>query len=142
MIFYQILFIASFLLLSCASAHKTQDAQTPMERCKQLAAEKYKTDVEFLIGENKDFVLCRTLSKSTALQPQQSVLFFVYDLKNDVVVIEESYADGSVRWLDGRAIEVNYHLGVASKDPSVPHSVTYVFDLITKQRSNSTKDIK
>ncbi|KAB2878692.1 hypothetical protein F9K33_12075 [bacterium] len=120
--------IIIFLVFSCASSKEAQ------EKYKSLAIEKYKENVDYVYNESKSFVLCVNASKPTALKPLHRVRFFVYDIKNDAIVMEETVVDGSVRWINDHAIEVSYTLGLDSKDPAVPHFGTYKFDVITKQR--------
>lgn len=132
----RLVFMTSVMMLSCTASKEAQ------EKYKILAADKYRENVDYVFNESKSFVLCQNLSKSTILKPENAIRFFVYDMKNDAVVIEESYANGSVRWINDHAIEVTYHLGVASKDPSLPHSGKYIFDIITKQRSTDQNETK
>lgn len=130
----RLVLIAGFLMFSCTASKEAQ------EKYKTLAVEKYKGNANFIFNESKSFVLCQSVPKSINLV--NSIRFFVYDIKNDAVVIDETYADGAVRWINDHAIEVTYHLGVASKDPSVPHSGKYIFDIITKQRSTDHNETK
>ncbi|MBL7995664.1 hypothetical protein JNM05_09860 [bacterium] len=120
--------ITSFLVFSCASSKEAQ------EKYKSLAIEKYKGNVDYVYNESKSFVLCINAPKPTALKPLHTVRFFVYDTKNETMVTEETVPDGSVQWINDHAIKVSYSLGVDSKDPAVPHSGSYIFDVMTKEK--------
>lgn len=120
--------VLSFLILSCATSKQAQD------KYRSLAVEKFKENIDYVYNESKSFVLCVSAAKPTALKPQNSIRFFVYDINNDAIVMEESLTDGSARWINDRSIEVRYALGVDSKDPAVPHSGSYLFDVLTKEK--------
>lgn len=128
--------LTSLLILSCASSKEAQ------EKFKVMAIEKYKDNIAYVFNESKTHVLCIKTVKPTTAKPLETIRFFVYDLKNETVVCEENYSNGTVRWFDDRAIQVSYSLGVDSKDPSVPHAGTYIFDIITKQKKSDKTETK
>ena len=133
------------ILVSCTSAKKTsvasqenQHGSPAVEKYKTLAMEKYNDRIDYISNESKTYVLCSKTNKSTPKIPQNSLFFFVYDLKNDRVVIEESVVDGSVTWISDHQIEIIQKTGIVTKD-NPDHRQGYIFDLNTGEKSTLSK---
>jgi len=58
------------------------------------------------------------------------VQFFVYDLKNEKVLFEDSLANGSVKWLNDYQIQVSTVPGIVTEDEEVDKKLMgYIYDV-------------
>lgn len=128
------------ILVSCTSAKKTsvasqenQHGSPAVEKYKTLAMEKYKEGIDYVFNESGSFVMCVHAAKPSAEHPQKTISFFVYDLKNEKILYEESVGDGSVKWKNDVQIEITSKIGIIT--PSHQSNIIhYVYDVSTQKK--------
>ncbi|MBL7959684.1 hypothetical protein JNL27_05525 [bacterium] len=134
-----VMFLA--ILVSCTSAQKSnssafqekQDLSPAVEKYKTLAMEKYKEGIDYVFNESGSFVMCVHAAKPSAEHPQKTISFFVYDLKNEKILYEESVGDGSVKWKNDVQIEITSKIGIIT--PSHQSNIIhYVYDVSTQKK--------
>lgn len=135
-------FLAFLLIgLSCTSAHKKGEAASQDQpgsspntaKYRKIAEEKYKDHIDYIFNESKTHVLCVRINKSTPKIPESAFSFFVYDLKNDRIIFEDSIADGSVHWTSDHLLEVEQKSGTVSKENPI-RSKRYGYDVVTQKK--------
>ena len=103
-----------------------------------LAELKYGRRVDFIMNSTGTAVLCVSKSKPTQLQPQQQISFFVFDMKTESVLHEDSVPNGWVSWENDNSVIVVVTPGtVRDEDKGQPERAGYVFDL----RTRKTRDL-
>ncbi len=116
-----------------ASSQDMKDSAS-VAKYETIAIERYKDRIEYVFNESKVFVLCIHSNKPTAKMPESIVSFFVYDLKMNRVILEESIRDGSVRWIDEQRIEIVQKTGTVSKEDQ-SRVQRYVYDVMTQKKT-------
>jgi len=99
-----ILMLAGFILLYGCS--KTASITTTSERYKDVAINKFKDGYNFYPSGNKKYVLCTKEIEGTAINPANHIDFFVYDVEEEIIVLEKSVDNGKVKWFSDFQIEV------------------------------------
>jgi len=99
-----ILMLAGFILLYGCS--KTVSVNTTSERYKDVAINKYKEGYNFYISGDNKYVLCIKEKEGTAINPANHIDFFVYDVKEEIIVLEKAIDKGKVKWYSDFQIEV------------------------------------
>ena len=144
------LFIASLLMslfhLDCTTT--SPDSQQPnttgsespsqtiaSESYKKIAGQKYKNNVDYRFNASKTHVLCIKKSKPTQENPFPSLAFFLYDLKREKILLEESSTRGHVKWLNDHQIQISLIPGIVTGDEQKNKRLTgYIYDLKLKRK--------
>jgi hypothetical protein len=134
------------LLVSCTSSPRgggasIQEKKEPvvMTKYEMIAVEKFKDHIDYVFNETKTHVLCMKTNKATPKMPESTVTFFIFELKNEKIVLEESIVDGAVRWVNDRQMEIIQRTGTVSKnDPD--RTKSYLFDLDSGKKTELPKD--
>lgn len=106
---------------------------------KKLASDKYGKDVIYYYNSDSTFVLCSKTSKPTPRMPQNTIMFFLWDIRQNQIKLEESLVDGSVRWISNTQLQIVEHTGTVSKE-NPENRMVYVFDTATGKRTESKED--
>ncbi len=93
----------SILLYGCS---KTASVTTASERYKDVAINKYKEGYNFYPSVNNKYVLCTKEIAGTTMNPANHIDFFVYDIVEEIIVMEKSVDNGKVKWYSDFQIEV------------------------------------
>lgn len=112
---YWMLMLSMCFLASCSVTKKTQ-AISESTVYIALAKEKLGDKVKFDFNEDRSFVLCQSEIATTS--NSKSFSFFVFDMKNENVVIERNVNSGFVQWLSNLEIEVFTTPGFMRNDQS------------------------
>ena len=144
------LFIAcllfSFFHLDCATTSpdsqetdttvlESSSQATASESYKKIADQKYKNDVDYRFNSLKTHVLCVKKSKPTEKHPFPSLAFFLYDLKENKILFEESSTRGHVKWFNDHQIQISLIPGIVTGDEEKNRRLTgYIYDLKLKRK--------
>lgn len=119
-----------FTLACCALAKKEANSGGSAENYKKLAVDKYKDNITYQINLTHLYVLCHKQSRPTSRNPYPPVQFFVYGLKNEKVLFEDSLANGSVKWLNDYQIQVSTIPGIITGDEEANKKLRgYIYDI-------------
>ena len=135
-----------FVLASCTSPQRGGSVSSQEKndlnyaaKYETIAIERYKERIEYIFNESKTHVLCMKTSKPTTKMPKSTVSFFVFDLNSEKIVFEDAIADGSLRWINDRQLEIVQKTGtVSKKDPDRRQG--YLFDLDTGKKLELSKN--
>ncbi len=117
-------------LAYCALAKKESNSGESVENYKKLAVDKYKDNITYQINLTHLYVLCHKQSRSTSRNPFPQVQFFVYDLKNEKVLFEDSLVNGSVKWLNDYQIQVSTIPGIVTGEEEADKKLMgYIYDV-------------
>ncbi len=135
---YTVCIILIATLFSCATRElKKEEAQN--EGYRSLAVQKFGQGADFIQNVSGSAVLCVKKTKPTQLNPQLQIAFFIYDLKANKILFEDSIPNGSVSWNDGSSIIVSLVPGTVREDDKTrPSRPGYIYDL----RSRKTRDLE
>ena len=103
-------------LAYCALAKKDSNSADSVDNYKKLAVDKYTDNITYQINLTHLYVLCHKQSRPTSQNPFPPLQFFVYDLKNEKVLFEDSLAKASIKWLNDYQIQVSTILGIVTGD--------------------------
>ncbi len=117
-------------LASCAPAKTDSNSVASVAKYKKLAVDKYKDNITYRVNLTHRYVLCYKQSRPTSLNPFPSVQFFVYDLKQERVLFEESLPNGSIKWLNDDQIQVSTIPGIVTGDEEADKKLLgYIYDV-------------
>jgi|GEM_PF-5341829 len=132
-------FICLILVIACGSpqqaAHQNKEVPTEKELVKkyeQLAIEKFKGDLLYIPNANNTYMLCISNNKPTKENPLPSFSYFIYDLKTDEIIYEDSHENGMVNWKNNEQIMVHTFPGQVRSDNDRP--VVYIYDIKKKKK--------
>ncbi len=133
---------------SCGGSQKssaTKDTASK-ESYKEVFAKKFPSitskQTTFLASEDGSYMLCMAKDEVTASRPEHSVSFFVYDMKNNQIVYEQSYSNATISWVSPEKIQVNIIPGIVKKEGT--ESYGYIYDVRNKSKTslNSGSEIE
>ncbi|PID88158.1 MAG: hypothetical protein CSB06_01580 [Bacteroidia bacterium] len=102
-----------------------------MQQAQKTALRKYGTDTLSAVNETHTFVLFQQASKSRS-NPYAKTHFFVYDLKRNEVIYEDSIPSASVRWHTAQSLLISRQKGII-QDTEDDGKIRYIYDLNTKK---------
>ena len=130
-----------FTLACCALAKKDSNSGESAENYEKLAVDKYKDNITYQINLTHLYVLCHKQPRSTSRNPFPPVQFFVYDLKNERVLFEDSLANGSVKWLNDYQIQVSTIPGIVTGDEEADKKLMgYIYDVKLQRKLHAQGD--
>lgn len=119
-----------FALASCAPAKTDSNSVASVAKYKKLAVDKYEDNITYRVNLTHSYVLCYQQSRPTSLNPFPPVQFFVYDIKNERVLFEDSLANGSIKWLNNYQIQVSMIPGIVTGDEVADQKLPgYIYDV-------------
>lgn len=137
-----ILFLLSFLLIIVAcSQSKDITAQTETNsNFELLAKEKFSENYVMEFNSSKSYMLCFK-NVDHKMKNSFASAYFIYDLKNDVVLFEETIGVGSVKWLNDNQVEISPVPGIVKGgEKEEDMKVSYIYDITLKKKLTSTID--
>ncbi|MFA7227741.1 MAG: hypothetical protein WC061_01800 [Melioribacteraceae bacterium] len=124
--------IMIILLTGCAASQKTSAEKEVI--LKKFSADRFGASSETFYNSDSTYALIVGQSKSTSLNPNPVLRFFVYDIKGEVIVIEDGFSSGRVFWKDKSHIEVTVTHGIVSAEDDDNIS-GYIYDVSSGTRS-------
>lgn len=106
-----------------------------------IAKEKFTVNYVMKFNASKDYLLCFKNDDSHKEKNTSATAYFIYDLKNDVVLIEETIGAGKVEWLNDHQVEISSIPGIVKggeKEETTKQS--YIYDLKLKKKLSITND--
>ena len=150
-----ILFSALLILsFECSSSKETsektetteikEEKTVEIEKYTELAKDKFGDNFSIQMNSDKTYVLCSNVPKSIKDNRPATVSYFIYDLKNEKIVFEESIPDGNVSWLNEHQIKITIIPGIVKGDEKEEGSDSgYIYDIIQmKKIFNSDQKIE
>ncbi|GAB5524476.1 MAG: hypothetical protein Roseis2KO_23480 [Roseivirga sp.] len=131
---YWMLLLSMCFLASCSVTKKTQ-AVSESTAYLTLAKEKLGDNVKFDFNEDRSYVLCQ--SEILPKAKSKSFSFFVYNMKDEKIVLEQNVSAGFVQWLSTMEIEVFTTPGVMRNDQS-RDDFTQVYHVATGKSTPKT----
>ena len=135
------LLLTVFTLSSCAGGTNETRTESPAKAYQQLALEKYGDRVEYTANASGSLMLCSRIRKTTSLAPQRTVDLFVYDLRVNKVIFEESVVDGDVAWKDDRRLQITIRPGIIPGEDAQKHPLSFLVDVRTHERTPLSEDV-
>lgn len=124
------------VLAACSTSKTTSVAQ--IGDYKALAEEKLGTEAKFEHSPEDDYVLCYKDTKGTPKYPQNSIKYFVYDLKKNASILEDTFGPGEVKWYDAHHLEVFQIPGVMPESKT-KDDFTFIVNVKTGERNPKTE---
>ena len=125
--------ILAAVIISCAS-QQTSQSKTPLSY-ERIANAKFKDNIDYFFNSNKSYVLCVKQSKTTHKILYPPLAFFVYDLKNEKIVYEESFNNGSAKWVNDTQIKVTLVPGIISGIEKIDSKARgFIYDLAVNRK--------
>ncbi|WP_338763196.1 hypothetical protein WAF17_19140 [Bernardetia sp. ABR2-2B] len=152
-----LLFIFSFL--GCANTknnnskknattkESTTDTSTKQDnpmKYKELAQQKFQTTgkakqkLEYIENENKTFVLCKSTTLGTVMQPRDFIQYAVYNMKTNELVYEGSVDGGSVSWYDNQRLEIYQQEGIPIQGMT-REDMIQIYDIVEKTQKRKSE---
>lgn len=134
-LFFILLSALLTLSFECSSSEETSEKTVTIEKYTELAKDKFGDNFATQMNSDKTYVLCSNVPKSIRDNGPTAVSYFIYDLKNDKIVFEESIPDGNVSWLNEHQIKVTIIPGIVKGDDKEGGSKTgYIYDVIQMKK--------
>jgi len=120
-----------FNCVSCGSNKNLNDYNSDLAQIEEIAQTKFTKPHKVVANENNNYslVLSRTKTLKTLFP---TVHFFVFDHKENKVIIEDELQAGSVSWISKNEIEATKR-GMESKTDSGSRNHKYIFNCKTKE---------
>ncbi len=123
----------------CSSLHKSiAEQETAL---KAMAVQKYGAAFELLFNNSKDFAIVVKQKKSSSLDPNPPLAFFVYNMKESKIIFEDSPGKATVIWKNNNQVEVRLVLGTISTE-NEENNYGYYFDVLKEVKSNINSSTK
>lgn len=97
-----------------------------------IAKEKFSGDLLYIPNSNNTYMLCISNNKPTNENPFPNFSFFIYDLKNETIIYEDTYENGNVNWKNNEQIMIHTFPGQVRNDNDQP--VVYIYDLKKRKK--------
>ncbi|MGE5500246.1 MAG: hypothetical protein ACM3Q2_19395 [Syntrophothermus sp.] len=121
------LVLCSLAFAGCTSASRNQKQDNPGYTT--AAADKYGSDASFHFNEDSSYVLIKKQPKSSADNPYPLLQFFVFDIRQNRTIFEDSLPMATVLWENNENIRVNITQGQVEEGSS--GSGGYIFNVRT-----------
>lgn len=122
-------------LVSCASVRRDPVSVNSVAKYTKLAIEKYHNNITYQANLSHSYILCSTQSRATGLNPFPTVKYFVYDIKHDKVLFEDSVAKGSIKWLNDDQFQVSTVPGIVRIDEGANGQLRrYIYDVLLQKK--------
>ena len=119
-----------FTLAYCALAKKDSNSADSVDHYKKLAVDKYTDNITYRRNLTHIYVICYKQSRPTSQNPFPPLQFFVYDLKNEKILFEDSLAKASIKWLNDYQIQVSTIPGIVTGDEEANKKLMgYIYDI-------------
>lgn len=133
---FNALFITFLLLTGCFVTQKTFSEQDV--NLKKLSVEKFGASFHILYNNKRSFALVLKQEKSSVQNPKPVLQFFIYEMKKDKIIFEESVPAGKIKWKTNNQIEVIVTPEtISTEDNNKLYGYIYDVDLRTKTELNS-----
>lgn len=129
-----LLLLTTVFFLSCCASSKNSSPEKTTPAYETLAGQKYKSTVQYLFNAGRNYVLCVHRDRPAAAKAGGTLAFFVYDLKKERLIFEDSLTDGHVNWIDEHQIQVTNIPGIVRVDEFPKETRGYVFDVTTGKK--------
>ncbi len=106
------------------------------ETYKSVAIEKLGEGVEYLTNDDGSLVLCFSKKKNEGL-PSSAIKYLVYDLKKDVVLLEDLIDNGTIKWYDTRRLEIFLTPGTMGSQQT-RDDYTHILNVDTREKVKKT----
>ena len=122
-----------FFIIACHTTKTDVQESMDSQNYKTISLEKYGQNIEYLMNSSKTHVICLKRNKPTPQIPQSRISFFIYDIKKDEIIFEESFIDAEVRWKSEYQVEVKITPGIVSGDETAEDFI-YVYDVTLRRK--------
>ncbi|NUM80758.1 hypothetical protein HUU42_08125 [bacterium] len=130
-IIFPILLIIFYANPACKTSGTAVNYQSN-EKYRITAQSKLGDHAEFLFNQDSSFVLCMKTLNAEKNAQVNSVSFFIFDLKEQIVVFEDALANVSVEWKSNEQVQVTKIPGTVKKDNQELKG--YIFDVKSKKK--------
>lgn len=122
------------LLFGCVSTNSLshQEAFSGNKTYLHLALKKYGEKFECKLNPDKSYALCKKIIPDSALNPNQLIEFFVYDIQQDKIIYEDKMANVKISWNNNTQLLISKQKGYVTH-PTNTGKVLYIFDLHLKK---------
>lgn len=130
-------FAIVIMALTGCSSIKTDTKNPPEEAAYKITAREKlgPSHVEYVFNASKAFVICMKASKPTDLMPQHHFIFFVYDVANKRIILEDEIANGDITWKNDYQVQVTLVPGIIKDDDTAGNQVLgYLYDTRLKKK--------
>lgn len=123
------------IFCACKNSQSAKKPQKP-DRSKaildtlNIPDEKSDRQIKITLSPDSTYVLQKTITSYTPQQPYQSTKYFVYSLKNDQVVFQDSILKGDVLWYDNQHLKVTTIPEIIESDYD-PEEYTFLINIDT-----------
>jgi hypothetical protein len=97
-----------------------------------IAKEKFSGDLLYIPNSNNTYMLCISHNKPTNENPFPSFSFFIYDLKTEEIIYEDSHENGNVNWKNNEQIMIHTFPGQIRNENDQP--IVYIYDIKKKKK--------
>ena len=132
--------VTLFTLSSCAGGRNEVRKESSLKPYQQLAQEMYGDGVEYTANASGSLMLCSRIRKTTSLVPQRTVDLFVFDLRVNKIIFEESVVDGDVAWKDDRRLQITIRPGIIPGEDAQKQPLSYLVDVRSHERTPLSED--
>jgi hypothetical protein len=126
-----VLIIALFFFLSsCHATKKDFRKSTDSQGYRSVAIKKYGHNIKYILNPSNTYVICLKRNKPTPQMPENLISFFVYDLANEEIILEEPAINGEVAWKTNHEVQVRIIPGILTTDENYNKKLSgYTFDV-------------
>jgi len=126
-----------FITISFLAIHCTCVRLVPLQNktdFRNVAENKFGKDFQGLFNKDSSYVLVINQKKATAQNPFPFLNFFIYDLSDNKIVLDESLPNSRIVWKNNYQVEVITTPEVISTEAK-NNNQGYIYDLQNRTRS-------
>jgi len=127
--------LAALLIGSCATSNTKAVSQ--VDGYEKIAEERFGESAKYEHSPDEQYVLCYAEERGTAKQPQNTITYFVYDLKKEAIVHEDTFGPGSIKWYDDNKLEIFMIPGMMPANKT-KEDFTYIYNVETKKKASKS----
>jgi hypothetical protein len=121
-------------LSSCAGPLQTTkqpdipiDKDNKITKYETLAHEKYSGDLLYIPNSNNTYMLCVSNNKPTNENPFPNFSYFIFDMKSEEILFEDTQENGNVNWKNNEQIMIHTFPGQMKSENDRP--IVYIYDI-------------
>mgnify|MGYP006902055475 CR=1 FL=1 len=126
--------IIAIFIISSSMGCKAQKTQTKM-----LKNESKDHNIKMSLSPNHRFVLHQTLNNISNVTPQPNIKFYVYDLKEDAIVYQNTVTKGKVSWHQEHILKIWTVPGMVKQDHKSSDDIYYL-DIRSGKKMNEISE--
>ncbi len=140
--------IAAFILITilinaCCASETTSVTKGTFQAYKNFAESKLGGSCKIILNSDSAYYAAYSSGKSSEAGSEAPLKFFIYDTKEEKILLEDNLPNGEIEWINENQLKVSTTPGIVSgRDDKNKHAFGYVYDVKQKRKLFPEHEIK